>query len=96
MGGYRVWEEVLAAMPAMGAAIDTSFCIAAHPEQWPLFAAIIRAAGVSRVFFGTDSPWEDQAASLAATRRFLAASGFRPEETAAILGGNAARELGIA
>ena len=96
LGGYRVWEEVLAAMPAMGAAIDTSFCIAGHPERWELFAAIIRAAGVSRVFFGTDSPWEDQAASLDATRRFLAASGFSREETAAILGGNAARELGIA
>ena len=96
LGGYRVWEEVLAAMPAMGAAIDTSFCIAGHPDRWELFAAIIRAAGVSRVFFGTDSPWEDQAASLDATRRFLAASGFSREETAAILGGNAARELGIA
>ena len=96
LGGYRVWEEVLAAMPAMGAAIDTSFCIAGHPERWELFAAIIRAAGVSRVFFGTDSPWEDQAASLDATRRFLTASGFSREETAAILGGNAARELGIA
>ena len=88
LGGYRVWEEVLAAMPAMGAAIDTSFCIAGHPERC--------AAGVSRVFFGTASPWEDQAASLDATRRFLAASGFSREETAAILGGNAARELGIA
>ncbi len=95
MGGYRLWDEVLAAMPAMGVAIDTSFCIAANPERWPLFAEIIRAAGTSHVFFGTDSPWEDQKESLDATRRFLDQSGFTPAECAAILGGNAARVLGL-
>lgn len=95
MGGFCLWEEVLRALPAMGTAIDTSYCIAAHPDRWPLFAAIIRAAGTANVFFGTDSPWEDQKESLVATRRFLEQSGFEPAERAAILGGNAARVLGL-
>lgn len=91
MGGYLVWEDVLRLLPEMDVAIDTSFCIAKHPDKHPLFAAIIRAVGTDRVFFGTDSPWEDQGESLAATRDFLKENGFSGEETAAILGGNAAR-----
>lgn len=95
MGGYWIWEEVLRLAPEMDAAIDTSFSMVGHPERYPLFAAILRAVGTHRVFFGTDSPWEDQGESLAATRLFLKEYGFSEEETAAILGGNAARLLGI-
>ena len=79
----------------MGVAIDTSYSIPNHPESHALFAAIIRTVGVENVFFGTDSPWEDQQAGVDATRRFLKEQRFTEEEAAAILGGNAARILGM-
>lgn len=95
MGGYLCWTEVLEVLPAMGVAIDTSYSIPNHPESHALFAAIIRAVGVENVFFGTDSPWEDQKAGVDATRRFLKEQRFSEGEAAAILGGNAARILGM-
>lgn len=95
LGGYWIWEDVLPLIPEMGAAVDTSFCIGGHPDKHALFAAIIRGVGTDSVFFGTDSPWDGQAESLAATRTFLAQQHFSEAETAAILGGNAARVLDI-
>ena len=92
-GGYRMWEEVLDALPDMDVCIDTSYCIPRHEEAYDLFARIIRAAGAGRVLFGTDSPWLDQAESLAATEDFLRRYGFSDEERDAVLGGNAARIL---
>lgn len=93
MGGYLLWEDVLQAVAGMDVYIDTSFCIPNHPDQHPLFAEIIRAVGPERVLFGTDSPWAAQKGTLQATELFLQEQGFTPDETEAILGGNAARIL---
>ena len=84
MGGWRYWDEVLELLPDTGAYIDTSFSLGSlipngdgyyhSPEDLAMlteeqFLRIIRAFGADHVLFGTDSPWEDQAASV---RRFLA------------------------
>lgn len=93
MGGYRLWKQVLPLLPALGAWLDTSFCIPNHPEAHELLARVLRENGPEHVLFGTDSPWADQQVSLQATRQFLTDYGFSAEETAAILGGNTQRLL---
>jgi len=54
--------------------------------------AIIRRHGADRVVYGSDWPMADPAAEIAAVR----ALGLTDDDTAAILGGNLARLLGIA
>ena len=49
------------------------------------------AFGTEKLLFGTDSPWEGQAAEIAKIR----ALPLKEEEKAAILGGNAKALLGL-
>ena len=93
LGGYRLWQDVLELLPEMDVYVDTSFCIPNEREQHPLFARLIRAVGVERVLFGTDSPWADQKEAVEATLAFLDDHGFSADERAAIMGGNGARLL---
>ncbi len=95
MGGDHLWKEAGEILPQLNVYIDTSHAIPEYPEQWPLFAQIIRAMGTDRVLFGTDSPWMGQDKAVETTRRFLQDYRFTPEDSAAILGGNAARLLRI-
>ncbi len=95
MGGYRMWEDVLAHLRDMDVVLDTCYCLPNHPDQHDLFAALIRENGTDRVLFGTDSPWADQEQTLRITRDFLSSHRFTGAETAAIMGGNAARILGV-
>lgn len=95
MGGDHMWKEAREILPQLHVYIDTSHAVPEYPEQWPLFAESIRAMGTDRVLFGTDSPWSDQAAAVRETRRFLREQQFTEQESAAIMGGNAARLLHI-
>lgn len=92
LGGFQLWEKVLPCLPEMDVMLDTSYSLQVR-EQWDLFAAIIRRNGASKVLFGTDSPWADQAAAAEDMRSFLDAYGFTEAEKAAVMGGNAARIL---
>ena len=56
------------------------------------FLRMIRLFGADRILFGTDSPWEDQAAELAKIQRLPLTDAEKQD----ILGNNAARLLGIA
>ena len=94
LGGFLLWGEVLPVLKEMDVWLDTSYSLQ-YREPHPLFAQIIRSNGPDRVLFGTDSPWVDQTAAVAETLAFLDAYGFSQEEKAAIMGGNAARILGI-
>ena len=94
LGGFLLWGEVLPVLKEMDVWLDTSYSLQ-YREPHPLFAQIIRSNGPDRVLFGTDSPWADQTAAVAETLAFLDAYGFSQEEKAAIMGGNAARILGI-
>ena len=55
------------------------------------FVRFVRLFGADRILFGSDSPWQDQKAGLARIRAFP----LTEQELEGILGGNAARLLGI-
>ncbi len=103
MGGWRQWEaaEALAAFP--NTYIDTAFSLGCirptepgfyQEEELPLLdderaLRLIRAFGARRVLFGSDSPWADQADTLASFLRLP----LTEEERELILYRNAAMLL---
>ena len=106
MGGWRCWREVEDLLPGTGVYLDTSFSLGPmtpgndgfYPDEASLerlhetdFLRMIRLFGADHILFGTDSPWEDQAAQLEKIRA-LPLSEMEKEK---ILGGNAARLLSI-
>ena len=105
MGGWRNWDRVIDCLAGTAAMIDTAFSLGAiapleedyyKEEDLQLlkaeeFCQLVRAFGSDRVVFGTDSPWDNQAAALTAIR----ALDLTEEEKEKILGGNAQRILGI-
>lgn len=95
LGGFNMWKEIEGVLPSLGVYVDTSFSISKFTEQWELFARMIRALGVDRVMFGTDSPWNDQTQAVHVTEKFFKEYGFSKPESDAIFGGNAAKILGL-
>lgn len=106
MGGWRQWDDVERLLPGTGVYIDTSFSIGVMtadgdgyyqtPEELALLGEeqclrMIRAFGAERVLFGTDSPWGNQSEEL----RRIRALPLAEADARAILGGNAARLLGL-
>ena len=106
MGGWRCWEAVEELLPGRGLYIDTSFSLGNmtpsgdgyYQTEEDLrrldegrFLRLVRAFGPDHVLFGTDSPWEDQAAEV----RRIQALPLPDTEKEAILGGNAARLLAL-
>lgn len=104
MGGLGQWDAAreLVGCPAY---LDTACALypwrdklgraAFHLEYDVLtaesFCALVRAHGADRVLFGSDSPWTDIGESLSLIR----SSGLTEAELDAVLGGNAARLLGL-
>ena len=105
MGGWRNWDRVEALLAQSSVYLDTSFSTGRIPTRLdgrfrgkPLelldndaFLRMVRLFGAERILFGTDSPWSDQKQSLT----WLRSLPLTEEEKAAILGGNAARLLGL-
>lgn len=89
LGGWRVWEEVAVELAGTPVWFETSFSFDMCPRD--LLERIIRTHGTDKILFGTDSPWTDQAESVA---RLRGADFLNEDEREAILGGNAARLLG--
>lgn len=88
MGGWRMWDEVepsLVGIPNLW--LDTSFAAGYIEEE--RFLRIIRRHGIERIFFGTDSPWLNQAKALADFKRIALSA----EEKEAILWNNACKFL---
>ena len=106
MGGWRQWDEAQALFAGReNVWIDTSFSLGdmtplgdGFYETHSLsrlsqerFLQMADAFGAEKLLFGTDSPWEGQAAEIAKIR----ALPLKEEEKAAILGGNAKALLGL-
>lgn len=89
-GGFERWDDVERELAGLPLFLDTSFAVGFAPDDQVV--RVIRRHGVDRVLFGTDAPWQDQPATLAAFRRLP----LTPGEQRAILWDNAARCLGLA
>ncbi|PKQ16636.1 MAG: amidohydrolase [Actinobacteria bacterium HGW-Actinobacteria-7] len=89
LGGFRQWEAVAKHLQGRNVWLDTAYTLSHLPDDE--FLALVRAHGADRVLFGSDGPWTDGSAEVAHLSRL----GFSADEFAAIVGGNAARLLGI-
>ena len=106
MGCWRQWDQVEELLCGTQVSMDTSYALGAisplddghyAPEELPLmqeeqFMRMVREFGASRILFGTDSPWDDQAQAIGRLRKLP----LEPWELEAILGGNAQKLLGLA
>lgn len=90
-GGYRLLDEVERTIVGLPVYVDTSW----PPGLWSLdpkrVRSIVERHGPDRVTFGSDWPMADPARCIAA----IEALGLGEADTAAILGGNAARLLDL-
>ncbi len=104
MGGWRCWEEAADLLAPCGVYVDTAFSLGPmHPIPDGYYAdpaslarldpegfvRQVRAFGADHVLFGTDSPWEDQAAEAEALRTLPLSDAEKHD----ILGADACRLL---
>lgn len=89
MGGYKCWDDVERYLVGRNLFFDTSYSLADLGAEHMM--DLIKAHGVERILFGTDSPWTSQSAEVTNIR----ALPLSDDEKAAILGGNAERLLGM-
>jgi hypothetical protein len=89
MGGFRQWEGVSERLAGRDVWFDTAYTLPHLPAEE--FVALSRAHGVDRVLFGSDGPWTNAAVEIEKLRT----CGLDEAEVEAILGGNAARLLGL-
>lgn len=105
MGGWECWDQVEELIAGRKVWLDTAFSLlpiepapgtARSPEEDPplsqvQFLRMVEKQGADRILFGTDSPWSGQGEVIRAIRE----SGLDGEAQEAVLGGNAARLLGL-
>jgi hypothetical protein len=95
-GGF--WDEAMEVCRRHPTVLlDTAIALCGHvtgAQTWlddARAVAMVRAVGARRVLFGSDYPWVDPAGDV----QRIQALPLTEEERLAILGGNAARELGL-
>ena len=88
-GGYEMWDEVERTLLGRNVWLDTSYTVGRLPDE--KLVELIRAHGVERVLFGTDTPWDDQSKEVAALKRLP----LDEAERRAIFYVNACRLLGL-
>lgn len=105
MGGWNCWEEAEEQLANCDVYLDTSFALsplrsnaddsAAAKHCTPLdsarFLRMVKTHGADHILFGSDSPWADMGESL----QLVKESGLNQSDLDAVLGGNAARLLGL-
>jgi uncharacterized protein len=102
MGSFRMWDDVRHWLVGRSLYLDTAYVHIDTPYVWgnevvgpdmtsEEFRELVRAHGSDKVVFGSDSPWAEQEEQIEGVRR----SGLDEFEVRAILGGNAARLLGL-
>jgi len=89
LGGYQMWDEVEHYLVGEDIYLDTAFVFnKASDEQ---IARIIRNHGPQRILFASDFPWQSPSEVLDGLNRL----DLSEEQRTMILGGNAARLLGL-
>ncbi|MBN1555540.1 MAG: amidohydrolase family protein [Phycisphaerae bacterium] len=88
MGGWSMWDEVEEHLLGKNVFLETSFTSAFLPPE--RLADMIRKHGSEKVCFGTDWPWNDQAAE----RAIFAGLGFSEDDVQNIEYRSALRLLG--
>jgi predicted TIM-barrel fold metal-dependent hydrolase len=90
MGGYMCTKAVLETLAGKEIYFDTSYSARKLPPEWA--KQLIAAHGADKILFGSDSPWSALEEEIAYVRDLDLCA----EDTAAILGGNAAKLLCLA
>ena len=88
-GGYLLWYEVEEQLVGKELYFDTSYCCGRIPKGQA--QRIIQNHGADKILMGSDLPWSGTENEMG----FLRALGLSEKEEAAVMGGNAARLLGI-
>jgi len=91
-GGYHRLDEAEENVVGSRVTLETSWPPTVADLDKERIVALIRRHGADRVVYGSDWPMADPAAEIAAIRNL----GLTQEEADGILGGNAARLLGLA
>jgi len=90
MGGYACWEEVERHLLGRDVYFDTSYSI--KDLGYQRMTKLIKEHGVSKILFGTDSPWGEQVQEI----EMLKALNLSHEELQRILSSNAQELLNLA
>lgn len=89
MGGFRMWEDVERYLVGSEIYFDTSFAVGyLAPEE---ARRIVCKHGTEKILFGSDSPWGAQSEAI----DYIKQMHLDARQEAAVLGGNAARLLGL-
>lgn len=89
MGGYRYWDEVEKHLIGKDLYLDTTYSIEELGNEG--MERLIKAHGLQKILFATDSPWSDLAKEIANIKSL----NLGKEELDGILGGNARRILNL-
>ncbi|MGI5868812.1 MAG: amidohydrolase family protein [Kiritimatiellia bacterium] len=89
LGGWKRWDGVEKLLVGTHLVFDTSFSRQFMP--FDQMKRLVERHGADKFVMGSDSPWDDPQAAIDAVREL----GVSPDEESAILGGNAARLLGL-
>lgn len=106
MGGWKGWDSVEKELCGEDVYLDTSFSLGSYvppqgvsvpPEKRKMmenaqFCRMVQKHGFDKILFGSDSPWSDQAQSVAQIRQ----SGLPAEALEHIFYKNAQRVFGLA
>jgi predicted TIM-barrel fold metal-dependent hydrolase len=88
-GGFQMWDDVERFLIGRSIYLETSYTLAWFDNA--RFVQMARNHGVSRVLFGTDSPWADQGEEIGLLKR----CGLDAGELETVFYRNAARLLGM-
>ncbi len=89
MGGYIMWKEAIKELEGLDIYFDTAYCFANMPVPWA--KQLIEMHGAERILLGSDMPWSTPQNEMI----FIKGLGLSTEQENMVLGGNAARLLGI-
>lgn len=89
LGGFSEWEDSLKHLVGSDVYLDTSFSFGHCPDE--LLARIVEGHTPTRLLFGTDSPWADPSAEIAAFDRLP----LGDDQKRLVLWDNACRFVGL-